>query len=149
MTLAGRIQQDLLGAMKSRDELRTSVLRMAKAAMKNREVEKRKPLDDSEAIPLLQSLVKQRRESVEQFTKGGRPDLAERETKEIGILEDYLPTAPTSEEMEQAVAAAIAEANASSRQQMGAVVKAARARLAGRNFDGKALSELVRIRLGG
>ena len=149
MSLSERIQQDLVAAMKAKDELRTSVLRMVKSALKNKEVEKMKPLDETEATQLLQSLVKQRRESVEQFTKGGRLELAEKETKEIAIVEGYLPAAPTAEEMEQAVVAAIAETGATSAKQMGAVVKAARARLAGKNFDGKALSDLVRTRLGG
>jgi hypothetical protein len=93
--------------------------------------------------------VKQRRESVEQFTKGGRLELAEKETQEIAIIESYLPAAPNSEELEQAIAAAIAETGATSAKQMGAVVKAARAHLQGKNVDGKALSDLVRTRLGG
>lgn len=149
MSLAQQIQNDLVTAMKAKDELRTSVLRMVKSALKNKEVEKMKPLDDGEATQLLQSLVKQRRESVEQFTQGGRTDLADKETKEIAIIEAYLPAAPTAEEMEQAIVAAIAEAGATSAKQMGAVVKAARAHLAGKNFDGKALSDLIRARLGG
>lgn len=135
--------------MKARDELRLSVLRMVKAALKNREVEKMRPLDDAEGVQLLQSLLKQRRESVEQFTRGGRPELAEKETQEMAILESYLPAAPSTEEIEQAIAAAIAETGASSAKQMGAVVKAARARLQGKNVDGKALSDRVRARLGG
>lgn len=149
MPLMDDIQRDLAAAMKARDELRLSVLRMVKAALKNREVEKMRPLDDAEGVQLLQSLVKQRRESVEQFTKGGRPELAEKEAREIAIIESYLPAAPTAGELEQAIAAAIAETGATSAKQMGAVVKAARARLQGKNVDGKALSDLVRTRLGG
>lgn len=149
MPLAELIQKDLVAAMKAKDELRTSVLRMVKSALKNKEVEKMKPLDDGEATQLLQSLVKQRRESVEQFTQGGRTDLADKESREIAIIEAYLPAAPTAEEMERAIVAAIAEAGATSAKQMGAVVKAARAHLAGKNFDGKALSDLIRARLGG
>jgi len=149
MTLAEKIQTDLAAAMKARDELRTSVLRMVKAALKNREVEKMRPLDDTESVQLLQSLVKQRRESVEQFTKGNRPELAAKETQEIAIIESYLPAAPSAGELDEAVAAAIAETGATSAKQMGAVVKAARARLVGKNVDGKALSDLVRARLGG
>jgi len=149
MSLLDTIQKDLAAAMKARDELRLSVLRMVKAALKNREVEKMRPLDDAEGIQLLQSLVKQRRESVEQFTKGGRPDLAEKETQEIAVIESYLPAAPSAEEVEQAITAAIAETGASSAKQMGAVVKAARARLQGKSVDGKALSDRVRARLGG
>ncbi len=149
MSLSERIQIDLTAAMKARDELRTSVLRMVKSALKNKEVEKRKPLDDTEAVQLLQSLVKQRRESVEQFSKGGRTDLAERESREIAIIESYLPAAPTIEEMDAAITAAIAESGATSAKQMGAVVKAARARLTGKTIDGKALSDRVRARLEG
>ena len=96
MTLSEKIQADLAAAMKARDELRTSVLRMVKAALKNREVEKMRPLDDAESVQLLQSLVKQRRESVEQFTKGNRPELAEKESSEIAIIESYLPAAPSA-----------------------------------------------------
>jgi hypothetical protein len=149
MPLIDTIQKDLASAMKARDELRLSVLRMVKAALKNREVEKMRPLEEAEGVQLLQSLVKQRRESVEQFTKGGRLELAEKETQEIAIIESYLPAAPNSEELEQAIAAAIAETGATSAKQMGAVVKAARAHLPGKNVDGKALSDLVRTRLGG
>jgi hypothetical protein len=149
MPLIDTIQKDLASAMKARDELRLSVLRMVKAALKNREVEKMRPLEEAEGVQLLQSLVKQRRESVEQFTKGGRQELAEKETQEIAIIESYLPAAPSSEELEQAIAAAIAETGATSAKQMGAVVKAARAHLQGKNVDGKALSDLVRTRLGG
>jgi uncharacterized protein YqeY len=149
MSLLDTIQKDLAAAMKARDELRLSVLRMVKAALKNREVEKMRPLEDAEGVQLLQSLVKQRRESVEQFTKGGRPELAQQEAQEIAIIESYLPAAPSTEELEQAIAAAIAETGATSAKQMGAVVKAARARLQGRNVDGKALSDQVRQRLGG
>lgn len=149
MSLSERIQLDLTAAMKARDELRTSVLRMVKSALKNKEVEKMKPLDDTEAVQLLQSLVKQRRESIEQFSKGGRTDLAERESREIAVIESYLPAAPTIEEMDAAIAAAIAESGATSAKQMGAVVKAARARLTGKTIDGKSLSDRVRARLEG
>lgn len=149
MSLSERIQIDLTAAMKARDELRTSVLRMVKSALKNKEVEKMKPLDDTEAVQLLQSLVKQRRESVEQFSQGGRADLAERESREIAIIESYLPAAPTIEEMDAAITAAIAESGATSAKQMGAVVKAARARLTGKTIDGKSLSDRVRARLEG
>ncbi len=149
MSLSERIQLDLTAAIKARDELRTSVLRMVKSALKNKEVEKMKPLDDTEAVQLLQSLVKQRRESIEQFSKGGRTDLAERESREIAVIESYLPAAPTIEEMDAAIAAAIAESGATSAKQMGAVVKAARARLTGKTIDGKSLSDRVRARLEG
>jgi len=143
-----RIQSDLTAAMKGKDELRLSVLRMIKAALKNKEIEKMRPLDDMESLQVLQTLVKQRRESVDQFTRGGRPDLAAKETKEITIIEDYLPAAPSDAEIEQAVAAAISETGADSLKQMGAVIKAARARLEGKSVDGKALSDRVRESLG-
>jgi uncharacterized protein len=139
-----RIQSDLTAAMKGKDELRLSVLRMVKSALKNKEIEKMRPLDDMESLQVLQTLVKQRRESVDQFTRGGRPDLAAKEAKEITIIEDYLPAAPSDAEIEQAVAAAISETGADSLKQMGAVIKAARARLEGKAVDGKALSDRVR-----
>jgi uncharacterized protein len=139
-----RIQGDLTAAMKGKDELRLSVLRMMKSALKNKEIEKMKPLDDMESLQVLQTMVKQRRESVDQFTRGGRPDLAAKETKEIAIIEEYLPAAPSDAEIEQAVVAAISETGADSLKQMGAVIKAARARLEGKAIDGKALSDRVR-----
>jgi uncharacterized protein YqeY len=142
-----RIQSDLTAAMKQKDELRLSVLRMMKSALKNKEIEKVRPLDDLESLQVLQTLVKQRRESIEQFTKGGRNDLAEKEAKEITVIEDYLPAAPSDDEMHRAIEAAIAEAGADSLKQMGAVVKAARARLEGKSIDGKVLSDRVRERL--
>ena len=149
MALIERIQKDLTDAMRTREELRLSVLRMVKTALKNKEVEKIRPLEDAEALQVLQTLVKQRRESVEQFTRGGRADLADKETKEIAIIEGYLPAAPTLAELDQAIEAAVAETGASSPKQMGAVIKAARARLEGKTVDGKVLSERVRESLGG
>jgi uncharacterized protein YqeY len=142
-----RIQSDLTAAMKEKDELRLSVLRMMKSALKNKEIEKVRPLDDLESLQVLQTMVKQRRESIDQFTKGGRKDLAEKEAKEIGIIENYLPAAPSDAEVHQAIEAAIAEAGADSLKQMGAVIKAARARLEGKSVDGKVLSDRVRERL--
>lgn len=142
-----RIQSDLTAAMKEKDELRLSVLRMVKSALKNKEIEKMRPLDDMESLQVLQTLVKQRKESAEQFTRGGRPDLAEKETKEIGIIETYLPAAPSDREIHQAIEAAISEEGADSLKQMGAVIKAARAKLEGKTVDGKLLSDRVRQRL--
>jgi len=147
MAFVERVQKELTEAMKSKDELRLSVLRMVKTALKNKEVEKRKPLEDAEAFQVLQTLVKQRRESVEQFTRGGRTDLAEKEAKEIAILESYLPAAPTAAEIQQAIEAAITETGASSPKQLGAVMRAARARLEGKTVDGKLLNDRVRERL--
>ncbi len=147
MTLTEQIQKDLIEAMKARDDLRSSVLRMVKTALKLKEVEKTRPLDDAESVQVLQSLVKQRRESIAQFTQGGRQDLADRETREIAVLDAYLPAAPTDTELNAAIEAAIAETAAVSPKQMGAVIKAARARLESKAIDGKLLSDRVRQRL--
>src|ERR1700687_2267146 len=112
MAFLDRIQKDLTAAMKARDELRLSVLRMAKSALKNKEIEKIRPLDDAESIQVLQTLVKKGKESVEQFTKGGRTDLADKETREIAIIETYLPAAPRDAEVESAIEADIVENSA-------------------------------------
>jgi uncharacterized protein YqeY len=144
-----RIQNDLTAAMKEKDELRLSVLRMMKSALKNKEIEKMRALEDLESLQVLQTLVKQRHESVEQFTKGGRKDLAEKEKKEIALIEKYLPAAPSDEEIHRAVEEAISETGADSLKQMGAVIKAARAKLEGKTVDGKTLSDRVRDRLTG
>src|SRR5713226_8067667 len=147
MAFIERIQKELTEAMKTKDELRLSVLRMVKAALKNKEIEKRKPLDDAESLQILQTLIKQRKESVELFARGGRTDLADKEAREIVIIQAYLPAAPNDAELAQAIEAAIAEASATSPKQMGAVIKAARVRLEGKTVDGKLLSDRVRERL--
>ena len=147
MTLAEKIQKDLVEAMRAKDELRLSVVRGIKAAMKHKEVEKVRALDEQECIQLLQTLVKQRKESIEQFTKGGRPELADKETKELAIIETYLPAGASPAEMDAAITKAIAETGANSVKQMGAVVKAAKSALEGKAVDGKVLSDLVRERL--
>ncbi|MGB8674971.1 MAG: GatB/YqeY domain-containing protein [Candidatus Acidiferrales bacterium] len=147
MSYIDRIQSDLVSAMREKDELRLSVLRMTKSALKHKEIDKMRPLDDMESLQVLQTLVKQRRESVEQFRQGGRNDLAEKEAREIAIIEKYLPAAPSDAEMHAAVEQAISESGADSLKQMGAVVKAARAKLEGKAVDGKALSDRVRERL--
>lgn len=147
MTLSERIQKDLVDAMRSKEELRLSVLRGIKAAIKHKEIEKIRALDETESIQILQTLVKQRKESIDQFTKGNRPELAEKETKELAILESYLPAGATPAEMDAAISKAISETSAASIKQMGAVVKAAKSHLEGKNVDGKALSDLVRDRL--
>jgi uncharacterized protein len=147
MSLIEKIQQDLTAAMKEKDELRLSVLRMVKSALKNKEIEKMRPLENLEAMQVLQTLVKQRHESVEQFTRGGRDDLAAKEAAEIKIIENYLPPAPNDAEIARAIEDAIAETGADSPKQMGAVIKAARAKLEGKTVDGKVLSEKVRERL--
>src|SRR5919199_806943 len=147
MSLKERIVNDLTAALKAQQAARLSTLRMVKAALMNREIEKGGPLTDEELTKLLQSLVKQRRDSVEQYEQGGRTDLADKERAEIGVIEEYLPRAATREEIEQAVAAALAETGATSMKEMGAVMKAAQARLAGRSADGRALSEVVKAKL--
>jgi uncharacterized protein YqeY len=147
MSYIDRIQADLTAAMKEKDELRLSVLRMVKSALKHKEIEKMRALDDLESLQILQTLVKQRHESAEQFIRGGRPDLAEKEKKEIVYIENYLPAAPTDDELHHAIEQAIEEAGADSLKQMGAVIKAARSLLEGKSIDGKALSDKVRDRL--
>ncbi len=147
MSLAEKIQKDLVEAMRAKDELRLSVLRGMKAAIKHKEVEKIRALDEAESVQVLQTLVKQRKESIEQFTKGNRPELASKETKELAIIESYLPASAGAAEMEAAITKAISETGANSVKQMGAVVKAARTSLEGKTVDGKALSDRVRDRL--
>jgi len=147
MSLAERIQKDLVEAMRAKDELRLSVVRGIKAAIKHKEIEKIRTLDETESIQILQTLVKQRKESIEQFSKGNRPELAEKETKELAILETYLPAGASEAEMNAAIEKAVSETGANSMKQMGTVVKAAKAALEGKNVDGKALSDLVRARL--
>lgn len=149
MGLKQKIISDLTASMKAKDAARTSTLRMVKAALQNREIEKGGELDDEELAKMLRSLVKQRRDSVEQYEKGGRQDLADKETAEIGVIEDYLPQAASCEMIEEAVAAAISETGASSIKDMGKVMKAAQAALAGKNADGRTLSEVVKAKLAG
>ena len=147
MTLSEKIQKDLTDAMRAKEELRLSVLRGIKSAITYKETEKIRPLDETECIQLLQTLVKQRKESIDQFTKGNRQDLVDKETKELAIIETYLPAGASDAEMDAAITTAIAETSATSMKQMGAVVKAAKAALEGKTVDGKALSDRVRSRL--
>jgi uncharacterized protein YqeY len=147
MTLKQQIIADMTAAMKAQDAARTSTLRMVKAAITNREKEGGGELTDEDVQKLLRSQVKQRRDSVEQFEKGGRQELADKEKAEIAIIETYLPQAASQEEIDQAVAAAIAETGASSMKDMGGVMKAVMAKLAGQNADGKAVSETVKAKL--
>ena len=147
MSLKLRINTDLTAAMKAKDAARTSTLRMVKAAVQNREIEKGGELSEEEMTKALQSLVKQRRDSVEQYEKAGREELAAKERAEIAVIEEYLPRAASPEEVERAVEEAVAETGASSMKEMGAVMKAAQARLAGQTVDGRALSEAVKARL--
>ena len=147
MTLREQIISDMTAAMKAQDAPRTSTLRMVKAAMQNRQIEKGGDLDDDEMGKLLRSLVKQRRDTVEQYEKGGRQDLADKEKAEIEVIEAYLPQAASHEEIEAAVTAAIAESGASSMKDMGKVMKSVQAALAGKNADGKTVSEIVKAKL--
>jgi hypothetical protein len=148
MLIVEKIDKDLVAALKAQETLKLSVLRMVKAALMNKKVELGKAPDDPEALAVLRTLAKQRRESVEAFRKGGRDDLADREEAEIKIVEAYLPAAASEEEIEAAVAAALAETGASTAKDMGKAMKAAMAKLAGKNVDGKRVNEKVRAKLG-
>ena len=148
MPLLERLQTDIVSAMKAKDEGRLGALRMAKAALKKQEIDSMKPLDEGAEMQIMNMLLKQRHDSAEQFRKGGREELAAKEEAEIAVLESYLPAAPTEAEMTDAVSATIAETGANSAKQMGLVMKAVQARLAGKRVDGKALSELVKQKLG-
>src|SRR6266700_2236936 len=149
MALTEQIQKDIITAMKARDEARLSTLRMVKSALKNREVEKMAPLDDKEAQQVLSTLIKQRKDSVEQFTKGGRQELADKEAAEIVLIESYLPKAAGEAEIVAGVKAVIAEMGSPSMKDMGAVMKNAMARFnaAGMRVDGRAVSETVKREL--
>ena len=149
MSLKDQIISDMTAAMKAKDGARTSTLRMVKAAIVNREKDKGTQLDDEEVTKLLRSQVKQRRDSVEHYQQGGRQELVEKETAEIAVIESYLPQAASVEEIEAAVADAIAESGAASIKDMGAVMKAVMPRLAGKNADGRTVSETVKKRLAG
>jgi uncharacterized protein len=148
MPLVEQIDKDLVRAMKAKEELRLSVLRMMKSALKLRQVELGKPPEDAEAMAVLRTLVKQRHESVEQFRKGGREDLAAKEEAEIKIVEAYLPAALPDSDIEAAVTSAIAETGAASARDLGKVMKAAMAKLAGKNADGRRVNEIARKKLG-
>jgi uncharacterized protein len=147
MPLLERIQQDLVSAMKSKDEARLSALRMIKTALKKVEVDSMKALDETVEMQVLNSLIKQRAESAEMFRKGGRAELAEKEEAERALIESYMPAAASPEEIDAAITAALAETQVTSARQMGVVMKATQARLSGKRVDGKALSEKVRARL--
>ena len=147
MSLSEQIVADLTSAMKAQDAGRTSTLRMVKAAMMNRKIEKGSELDDEEMQKLLRSLVKQRRDSIEQYEKAGRQELVDKEKAEIDVIETYLPQAASHDEIEQVVVAVIAETGATSIKDMGKVMKAAQAALAGKNADGRIVSEVVKAKL--
>jgi uncharacterized protein len=147
MTLEQTLTGDIAAAMKARDATKLSTLRMLKAALMNKGVEKNRSLEAAEELQVVASLVKQRRDSIEQFTAGGRQDLATKEAAEIVILETYLPPSVTPEELDAAVTEAISETGAAGPKDMGKVMKAAMGRLAGKTVDGKKLNEMVRTRL--
>jgi uncharacterized protein YqeY len=146
MSIAEKIHQDMIAAMKAKDEARLSTLRMMKAAVKNKEIDKRSALDDQETIAVLATMVKQRKESIDQFTKGGRQELADKEAAEIKLIETYMPQAASAEEIDRAVKAAIAEAGTPTLKDLGTVMKAVMAKFqaSGSRVDGKAVNEAVR-----
>ena len=147
MTIQEKIQNQMTDAMRNKDQLRLSVLRMMKSAIKNKEIEKMKPLDEGEALSVLNTLVKQRKDSVDQFRKGGREELAQKEEAEIKVIEEYLPAAATEDDIRKAIDEAVQETGAASVKDMGKVMKAALARLAGKSADGSRVSQLVKERL--
>jgi uncharacterized protein YqeY len=151
MGISDQIQKDMVDAMRSRDELRLSTLRMVKSALKNKEIDKRAPLDDKEAQQVMSTLIKQRKDSIEQFQKGGRPELAEKEAAEIKLIEAYLPKALGDEEIAAAVKATIAEMGSPTLKDMGTVMKNTMAKLqaTGARVEGKTVSEMVKKQLGG
>ncbi len=144
MTLQEKIQAHLADAMRAKDSLRLNTLRMMKAAVKNKEIEKMKALDESEVVAVFSTLVKQRKDSAEQFRNGGRAELAEKEETEIKIIEEYLPAAASDEDIRLAVEESLRETGAASMKDMGKVMKAAMARLAGKSVDGARVSQLVK-----
>jgi uncharacterized protein len=148
MLLRDKVNADMTAAMKAKDAPRLSALRMLKAAIMNKDVEKGHDLDDAEVLQVVSSLVKQRRDSIEQFSKAGRTDLVDKETGEIAVLEHYLPPAASAVEIEAAVTEAIAATGAASPKDMGKVMKAVMPMLAGKNADGKVVNEIVRRKLG-
>ena len=149
MTLIAQITHDIAEAMKAKDQVRLSALRMVKAAIMNGEVSKGRALEEAEAQQVLASMIKQRRDSIEQFGAGGRQDLVDKEKAEIAVLEKYAPPAASVAELEQAITAAMAETGATTVKDMGRVMKAVMSALAGKSVDGKAVNELVKKRLAG
>ena len=147
MPLLDQIQKDIIAAMKGREEARLDALRMIKTALKKHEIDAMKPLDEATELQILNTLIKQRKEASDMFRKGNRPELADKEDAEQKLIETYMPSAPTEEEVDAAIAAAMAESGITSLKQMGVVMKAAQAKLAGKRVDGKALSERVRSKL--
>lgn len=149
MSISERIQKDMIDAMRARAELKLSTLRMVKSALKNREIDKRAALDEKEEMQVLSTLIKQRHDSAEQFTKGNRPELAQKELQEIEIIEGYMPKALGEADVVSAVKAVISEMGAPTMKEMGTVMKNVMARFAGARVDGKLVSETVKRELAG
>jgi len=147
MSLAEKVQKDMVEAMRHKEELRLSTLRMMKAALQNREIDKRAPLDEKEELQVLTTMIKQHKDSIEQFEKGNRPELAQKEADEIVIIEAYMPKAVGEEEIAAAVKATIAEMGSPTMKDMGAVMKNTMAKFAGARVDGKVVSEMVKKQL--
>jgi uncharacterized protein YqeY len=147
MALLDRIQTDMVAAMRAKEEIKLNAIRMIKAALKKHEVDSMKPLDEATELQVLGTLIKQRREAADMFRKGDRAELADKEEAELKLIESYMPAAPSEQEIEEAIASAMAETGVTSSKQMGVVMKATQAKLAGKRVDGKALSEKVRARL--
>jgi uncharacterized protein len=149
MSISEQITKDMTAAMKAREELKLSTLRMMKSAIKNKEIEKRSALEDKEALQVLNTMIKQRKDSIEQFTKGGRQELADKEAAEITIIEAYMPKAVDDAEIVAAVRATIAEMGSPTMKDMGTVMKNTMAKFAGARVDGKVVSEAVKRELAG
>jgi len=148
MTLSEQVQKDMVAAMRSKEELRLSTLRMMKAALKNKEIDKRAALDEKEELQVFSTMIKQRKDSIEQFEKGNRPELAKKEAEEIAIIETYMPKSVGEEEIVAAVKTTIAEMGSPTMKDMGAVMKNVMARFSGARVDGKIVSEAVKKQLG-
>ena len=148
MPLLDQIQKDMVAAMKAKDEARLSAIRMVKSALQKFQIDSMKPLDEAAEMQVLTTIAKQRRESMEMFRANGRAELADKEAAELALVEGYLPAAPSDEEIDAAIVAAMAETGITDKSKLGLVMNAAKAKLAGKRVDGKALSEKVRAKLG-
>jgi uncharacterized protein YqeY len=148
MPLLDQIQKDMVAAMKAKDEARLSAIRMVKSALQKFQIDSMKPLDEAAEMQVLTTIAKQRRESMEMFRANGRAELADKEAAELALVEGYLPAAPSDEEIDAAIVAAMVETGITDKSKMGLVMNAAKAKLAGKRVDGKALSEKVRAKLG-
>ena len=148
MSLKDKLTEEMKDAMRAKDEVRLSTIRLVRSAVRNKEIDLKREMEDREMVETISSLVKQRRDSIDQFAKAGRQDLVDKETAEIAVLDEYLPPAATPEDIDAAVAAAIAETGASTPKDMGKVMKAVMPKLAGKNVDGRTVNEAVRKKLG-